>query len=152
MTPDDNARLRHMLEAARDAMSFAADCSREGLDKDRKLALAIVKCIEIIGEAAARVTAETRDAHPEVPWKAIVGMRNRLIHGYFEIDLDRRAVTRLRQRQCKCRQQHVVVDDLVATDEHLIETCLTKSAKEGGRPVTVGPRQHVRRLAPPQFA
>lgn len=89
MTPDDNARLRHMLEAARDAMSFAADCSREGLDKDRKLALAIVKCIEIIGEAAAKITAETRDAHPEVPWKAIVGMRNRLIHGYFEIDLDR---------------------------------------------------------------
>lgn len=89
MTPDDDARLRHMLEAARDAMSFVSDCSREDLDRDRKLALAIVKCIEIIGEAAARVTDETRDSHPNIPWAAIVGMRNRLIHGYFEIDLDR---------------------------------------------------------------
>jgi uncharacterized protein with HEPN domain len=89
MTPDDDARLRHMLEAARDAMGFMEDCSREDLDRDRKLALAIVKCIEIIGEAAAKVTAETRQSNPSIPWPAIVGMRNRLIHGYFEIDLDR---------------------------------------------------------------
>jgi uncharacterized protein with HEPN domain len=89
MTLDDNARLRHMLEAARDAMRFTNESTREDLDRDRKLALAIVKCIEIIGEAAAKVSTETREAYPEIPWPAIVGMRNRLIHGYFEIDLDR---------------------------------------------------------------
>jgi uncharacterized protein with HEPN domain len=89
MTLDDQARLRHMLEAAQKALAFIDDCRREDLDRDLKLALAIVKCVEIIGEAASKVSTETREANPGVPWPAIVGMRNRLIHGYFEIDLDR---------------------------------------------------------------
>jgi uncharacterized protein with HEPN domain len=89
MYVDDGARLRHMLEAAREAIGFAADCSREDLDTDRKLTLALLKCIEIIGEAAAQITEGTREAHRGIPWSAIVGMRNRLVHGYFAIDLDR---------------------------------------------------------------
>jgi uncharacterized protein with HEPN domain len=56
---------------------------------DRVLTLALIKCIEIIGEAASRVSHETQAAHPEIPWPDIVGMRNRLIHVYFDIDLDR---------------------------------------------------------------
>ena len=55
---------------------------------DRKLALAIINEIEIIGEAAARFSTETRSFHPSVPWPAIVGMRNRLIHGYADVDFD----------------------------------------------------------------
>jgi len=53
------------------------------------LVLSLVKCVEIIGEAASKVSAETRSRHPLVPWEEIVGMRNRLIHAYFDIDLDR---------------------------------------------------------------
>ncbi|MGH9630217.1 MAG: HepT-like ribonuclease domain-containing protein, partial [Bryobacteraceae bacterium] len=55
---------------------------------DRQLALALIKEIEIIGEAASRISAETRAQRPDIPWAAIVGMRNRLIHAYAEIDLE----------------------------------------------------------------
>ena len=53
------------------------------------LTLSIIKAIELIGEAASRVTKESRDLHPEIPWNVIITMRNRLIHAYFDIDLDR---------------------------------------------------------------
>lgn len=76
-----------MLDAAREAMSFAAGRSRGDLDRDRMLVLAIVKDVEIIGEAASRTANATCDAHPEVPWAQIVAMRNRLIHAYFDVDL-----------------------------------------------------------------
>ena len=89
MFVDDEARLRHMLDAAREALIFVAGKRRADLDSSRQLTLALVKCIEIIGEAAAKVTEATRQRHPSIPWPAIVGMRNRLIHGYWEIDLDR---------------------------------------------------------------
>jgi uncharacterized protein with HEPN domain len=85
--PDDAIRVRHMLDAAREAMSFATGRSRADLDRDRMLVLAIVKDVEIIGEAAARTTSATRHAHPEVPWAQIIAMRNRLIHAYFDVDL-----------------------------------------------------------------
>ena len=86
---DDGIRLRHMQQAAKEAMSFADGRTKDDLKSDRQLALSIVKCVEIIGEAASRITDATRQAHPEIPWTAIVGMRNRLIHGYFDIDLER---------------------------------------------------------------
>jgi len=78
-----------MLDAAKEAMSFAKNKTRNDLDNDRMLTLSIVKSIEIIGEAAAKVTNETRNKCPEIPWTNIVAMRNRLIHVYFDIDLDR---------------------------------------------------------------
>lgn len=53
------------------------------------LARALVNCIEIVGEAAARTSDETQLQYPQIPWRDIIGMRNRLIHGYFDIDLDR---------------------------------------------------------------
>ncbi|HEX5506861.1 MAG TPA: DUF86 domain-containing protein [Thermomicrobiales bacterium] len=80
--------MQHMLEAARDALSFIGGHSRSDLDGDRMLTLAVVKCIEIIGEAASQVSAECRAQHPSVPWRQATGTRNRLIHGYFEVDLD----------------------------------------------------------------
>ncbi len=88
MFPDDVTRLRHMHDAAKEALTFVQGKQRDKLNEDRQLALALLKCIEIIGEAASKVTVETRDQHPAIPWAPIVGMRNRLIHGYFEIDLD----------------------------------------------------------------
>lgn len=88
MRKDDAVRFLHMLEAAREALSFAENKTRTSLNTDRKLALALVKDIEIIGEAAANVTPEGREILPDVPWNEIVGMRNRLIHAYFDIDLD----------------------------------------------------------------
>jgi uncharacterized protein with HEPN domain len=89
MRRDDRIRLQHMLDSAREALSFADGRSRADLDGNRMLALSLVKCIEIVGEAATRVGQETRQQVPQIPWQDIVGMRNRLIHAYFDIDLDR---------------------------------------------------------------
>ena len=77
-----------MLDSSRDALLFVRGKRREDLDGDRQLQLALVRCIEVIGEAAARITAEFRDAHPEIPWRPIVGTRNRLIHAYFDVNLN----------------------------------------------------------------
>ena len=89
MRRDDLVRVRHMLDAAKEALSFAKDKSRGDLDSDRMLVLSIVKSIEIMGEAASKVTQETRETYTELPWANIIAMRNRLIHVYFDIDLDR---------------------------------------------------------------
>jgi uncharacterized protein with HEPN domain len=86
MHPHDLIRIRHMLDAASDALRFAAGRQRTDLDSDRQLLLSIVKSIEIIGEAASKVSASTREAHSRIPWHAIVTMRHRLVHGYFDID------------------------------------------------------------------
>ncbi len=88
MRRDDAIRLRHMLDATQEAISFAKGKIREDLDGDRMLLLSLVKDIEIVGEAATKASEDCRREHPEIPWKNIVAMRNRLIHGYFEIDLD----------------------------------------------------------------
>jgi len=88
MRKDDITRLRHMLDAAKEAHSFLIGKPRHALDTDRKLALALVKDIEIIGEAASRVSEPARAEYPAIPWPDIINMRNRLIHAYFDIDLD----------------------------------------------------------------
>lgn len=88
MQPDDEVRLRHMLDAARTAARFARQRTRPDLDSDELAMHGLVRLIEIVGEAASRVTPETRAALPTLPWSAIVGMRNRLIHGYYDVDLD----------------------------------------------------------------
>jgi uncharacterized protein with HEPN domain len=77
-----------MLDAAREAVAFVHDETRESLDSDRKLALALVKAVEIIGEAASQITPECQQAYPQIAWPQIIAMRNRLIHAYFDINLD----------------------------------------------------------------
>ncbi len=77
-----------MLDAVREAQGFAASRSRSDLDHDRMLLLALVKDIEIVGEAASRVSAAARMEWADIAWQDIVAMRHRLIHGYFDIDLD----------------------------------------------------------------
>lgn len=89
MQKPDAIRLKHMLDAGGEIVTFVNGRSREDLDTDRMLVHSIVRCIEIIGEAASQVTAETRQEFSVIPWGNMIGMRNRLIHAYFEIDLDR---------------------------------------------------------------
>lgn len=86
MRKDDAVRLQHMLDAGREALGFARGRSRSDLDSDRMLVLALVKDLEIIGEAAHQVSEETRAQLPGLPWADIIGMRHRLVHAYFEID------------------------------------------------------------------
>jgi len=112
MRPDD-ILLLDMLLAARDAVEFLSDCQRNEFNQDRMRQLAVIKSIEVIGEAASRISDAFRDAHPELPWRAIVAMRHRLVHGYFEID---------RNRVWKTAQEDLpklikVIEKLVPPDE-----------------------------------
>jgi len=88
MRKDDDIRLRHMLDAARQALEFVRGRTRADLDADRMLVLASVKAIEIVGEAANQVSESCRNRCPGIPWADLVGMRNRLVHAYFDINLD----------------------------------------------------------------
>jgi uncharacterized protein with HEPN domain len=85
---EDRIRLGHLVDALNSAIRFARGRSRRDLDADEMLLFALTRAIEIAGEAASRVSAETKDALPDLPWNAIVGMRNRLVHAYFDIDHD----------------------------------------------------------------
>lgn len=81
-------RLRNMLDHAREAVAMATGKTREDLDDDRKLNLALVRLLEVVGEAASRTPAEDRAQYPQIPWAQMVGLRNRLIHGYDSVDFD----------------------------------------------------------------
>ena len=85
---DDTVSIRHMFDHAVEAVEMARGRSRTDLDRDRQLNLALVRLVEIIGEAAKRVGPATQEAHPQVPWTQIIGTRNRLIHGYDRVNFD----------------------------------------------------------------
>lgn len=86
MRVEDVVRIRHMIEAAESIIEFVAGRERSELDTNRMLLFAVVRAIEILGEAASKVTDEARAANSAIPWKAIIGMRNRLIHAYFDVN------------------------------------------------------------------
>ena len=88
MRTEDRIRLQHMRDAARDALSFAEGKARGDLDGDRQLVLAVVKCVEIVGEAASKVSNEAQAHLPELPWADIIAMRHRLVHAYYDVNLD----------------------------------------------------------------
>jgi uncharacterized protein with HEPN domain len=77
-----------MLDHAREAFDMARGVNREHLDQDRKLQLSLTRLVEVVGEAASRVSPEVRERYPSIPWRQIVSMRNRLIHGYDALDFD----------------------------------------------------------------
>ncbi len=77
-----------MLDHAREAMALVQGKTRTDLDTDRLLNLALVRLLEIIGEAANRISEEEQARHAEIPWPQIVSLRNRLIHGYDSVDFD----------------------------------------------------------------
>ncbi|MCY3863863.1 MAG: DUF86 domain-containing protein [Chloroflexi bacterium] len=87
--PDrDRLRLLDMRDAAEDAISIAGGYSRAEIEKIRMLQLALVKAVEIIGEAANHVSEDTRALAPDIDWGDIVGMRNNLVHAYWKINYD----------------------------------------------------------------
>ena len=88
MNENDKTRLRDMLDEAQRIQKFAAGKTRADLSQDEMLTYAIIRCLEIIGEAASQVEATTRNAYPALAWHQMIGMRNRLIHNYGKVDLD----------------------------------------------------------------
>ena len=85
---DDQVSLKDMLGHAEEATKILGEDSREELADDRVLQLALTRLMEIVGEAANRFSQETQQAHPKIPWPQIIGMRNRLVHGYDVVDYD----------------------------------------------------------------
>jgi len=85
---DDRVRLRHMLNYGQEALALSRGRQRADLESDHVLELALTRLLEIIGEAANRVSPETQEQDPQIPWRQIAGLRHRLIHGYDAIDLD----------------------------------------------------------------
>jgi uncharacterized protein with HEPN domain len=77
-----------MLEAAHTCLQFGVGKGRVDFEKDQMLSFAVIRALEIFGEAASRISNDLQKKHPHIPWRAIVGMRNRLIHVYFDIDYD----------------------------------------------------------------
>jgi len=86
--PDPLIRLKHMLNAGKEILSLTREKTQEELESDRKLNLAVVRLLEVIGEAANKIPSEDRNLYPEIPWPEIIGLRNRLIHGYDSVDLE----------------------------------------------------------------
>jgi uncharacterized protein with HEPN domain/predicted nucleotidyltransferase len=86
---DDRVPLLDMLIHARKAVHLFGEVSREDLEEDEIKELALTRVVEVIGEAANRVSQTTQERHPEVPWGQIIGARNLLAHGYDEVDLDK---------------------------------------------------------------
>ncbi|MBU0478065.1 DUF86 domain-containing protein [bacterium] len=85
---EDKIRLQHILEEANEVRKFSKGYSFDDLANDSKTVHAIIRAIEIIGEAASKISEEYKDKHPEIHWGQIIGMRNHLIHVYFDIDYD----------------------------------------------------------------
>lgn len=85
---DDRTSLRHMLDHAIEAHEMASGKTRQDVETDRQLNLSLVRLLEIVGEAASRVSNDLRERNPQVPWPQIVSLRNRLIHGYDSVDFD----------------------------------------------------------------
>jgi uncharacterized protein with HEPN domain len=85
---ETDVRLRHMLDGAREAVALVQGKSRPDLDTDRMLNLALVRLLEVIGEAANRVPDDEQSQHYEIEWAQIISLRNRLIHGYDDVDFD----------------------------------------------------------------
>ena len=85
---EDLIRLRHMLDASQKAVKYLRGRKRKDLETDEPLTLSLTRLLEIIGEAAGKVSKQGQKAWPNIPWPQAVGMRNRLIHAYFNVDLD----------------------------------------------------------------
>lgn len=87
MNQRDELRLRHILEATQRIASYLDGVGRDSFLGNRMLQDAVVRNLEIVGEACVNLSPEFRDAHPEIPWQKASGIRNRLVHGYFDVDL-----------------------------------------------------------------
>ena len=86
MAIKDKARIAHILEASEDLSVFLSGKNRADLSSDKLLRYAVIRAIEIIGEASSQISAETKAKHPKLPWREAIGMRNELIHTYITVD------------------------------------------------------------------
>ena len=85
---NDMIRLRHMLDHEKEAVGLITGQDKTVLQHNRVLELALIRLVEIVGEASAKVSSETQSQYPSIPWTQAIGMRNRLIHGYDSVDLE----------------------------------------------------------------
>ena len=85
---DPQVRLQHMLNAAREAQQLSGEVDRSHLEANRVLTLALIRLLEIVGEAASKIPSNERPVHADIPWQAIIGLRHRLIHGYDQVDME----------------------------------------------------------------
>lgn len=85
---NDGLYLGHMLDTANNARRKVQGVSRADYDANETLRLALAHLIQIVGEAAGRVSSPTREQHPEIPWHEVIGMRHRIVHDYLELDED----------------------------------------------------------------
>jgi len=88
MQKDDAVYFGHMLDMARKVSVRVAERSKADFDADEDLRFVIAHLVQTIGEAAARVSLPTQEAHPEIPWKQIIGIRHRIVHDYMGVDYD----------------------------------------------------------------
>jgi len=87
MKENDRIRIHHIIDAAQEELSFVRNVDQENFSNNRMMILSVIKEIEIIGEAVSKISDEIKLMYSDVPWEGIVGMRNRLIHGYFDVDV-----------------------------------------------------------------
>ena len=85
---DEKVYLLHILDHSKKAVAMAQNHNRKDIDEDEKLRLALTHLITLVGESASRLSNEARNKHPEIPWQKMIGIRNRLIHGYDFVDYD----------------------------------------------------------------
>ena len=111
---DDQVSLQQMRDSTRKALSLGASRSQADLADDWVATLALMQLLQIIGEAARRLSDSIREQHPDVPWGQIIGLRNRLIHGYDDVD-------------------HDIVWQIVTTDVPLLELELSRSLPDEGQ-------------------
>ncbi len=85
---DPSVRMLHMRDFAEKALAMCAGRTRSDMDADEMFSLAVTRLIELVGEAASHVPREVQQSYPQIPWPKVVGIRNRLIHGYDYVDYD----------------------------------------------------------------
>lgn len=88
MRKDDLVYLRHVLDAISRIEAYTNDVNSEAFVKNNLLQDGVIRQIEIISEATKRLSKDIREQYPRIPWKDIVGMRDKLIHDYFGVDVD----------------------------------------------------------------
>lgn len=88
MQKDDQVYLGHMLDMAQKAVSLAKDKRRFDFDADEMMRLALAHLLQIIGEAASHISKECQDVNGQIPWKAVIGMRHKVVHDYMDINED----------------------------------------------------------------
>ncbi len=116
MKKSDWVRLQHIRQAADELTEIIQNRSREDLNTDRFFMFTVIKLVEIIGEATSKVSTELRDQYPKVPWLQMIRMRNRLIHGYFDINLNIIWKTATENIPPRIPSDHGYFSDRITTD------------------------------------